>query len=276
MIFLPLLLPYYLRISFFSLFSFMPCEVSPQTKAWRLRLMSGAVRNAGASTLQHVPLLRHCLDIGFQSSASSDKRVLKSACKLFRRLLSTLMCRYTMDTYSHSSGKVLRDDCRSWQLCAPAACDSRSTDISWHEPCEEERFLAAELVDTYVKQPLNAYSDFTPIEEWRRGLKVATYALSAIVWASIEDAESGDDGKFIAVGALGGWGKGAEHATSLRHWTLEFVHSAFHNLFLSENGKTKSPDPKVLKQLMEMGQLASTRRSANSPSKVRRYICVYV
>ncbi len=229
--------------------------------------MSGAVRNAGASTLQYVPLLRRCLDIGLQSSASPDKGVLKSACKLLRRLLSTLICRYSMNTYSHNSGKAV-GKC-SWQLCAPVACDSEALDILWHEPCEEERFMASELINVYVKQPLNAYSDFTPTEEWRRGLKVATYALSGIVWASIERAKSGDDEKFIAVGALGGWGKGAEHATSLRHWTLAFVQSAFHNLFLSESGKTKTPDPKVLKQLMEMGQLAATRRSNNSPSKVR-------
>ncbi len=235
--------------------------------------MSGAVRNSGVSVLQHVPLLRRCLDIGFQSSASSDKRVLKSACKLFRRLLSNLMCRYAMDTYSRFSGKGVRDYC-SWQLCAPAACDAGSTDISWHEPCEEERDLAADLVDTYVVQPLSAYSNSTTIEEWRRGLKIATYALSAIVWASVEDSESGDDGKFIAMGALGGWGKGAEHVTSLRHWTLEFVHSAIHNFYLTENGKTKSPDQKVLKELMEMGQLASARRSSDPPSKVRRYMCV--
>ncbi len=231
--------------------------------------MSGAVRNAGASTLQHIPLLCRCLDVGLQSSASSDKGVLKSACKLLRRLLSTLICRYSMDTYSHNSGKAV-GKC-SWQLCAPVAFDSEALDILWHEPCEEERFMASELINIYVKQPLNAYSDFTPIEEWRRGLKVATYALSSTVWASIEDAESGDDEKCIAVGAMGGWGKGtdAEHATSLRHWTLAFVHSAFHNLFLSENGKTKTPDPKVLKQLMAMGHLAATRRSSHSPNKVR-------
>ncbi len=231
--------------------------------------MSGAVHNAGASTLQHVPLIRHCLDIGLQSSAGgSDKGVLKSACKLLRRILSTLISRYSMDERSHSSGKI-GGGC-SWQLCAPVTCDSGVLDILWHEPSDEERFVASELINCYVKQPLNTYLDSTTtIEEWRRGLKVATYALNATVWASVEDAENGDDQKFIAVGALGGWGKGAEHVTSLRYWALEFVHSAFHNLFLSINGRTKTPDPKVLKLLMQMGQLAATRRSAHSPSKVR-------
>ncbi len=257
--------------------SFMPpCEVSVQTKAWRLRLMSGAVRNAGASTLQHIPLLQQCLDIGLQSPASSDKGVLKSACKLFRRLLSTLLSRYCMNRFSHNSGK-LGDKC-PWQLCAPVACDSEALDIQWHEPSEEERFMASELINVYVKQPLNSYSDSTPTEEWRRGLKVATYALVGAVCASVEDAENGDDEKFIAVGAVGDWGKGAEHTTSLRHWTLAFVHSAFNNILLSENGKTKTPDPKVLKLLMEMGQLAVTRRSFNTPSKVRsmRLVVVFI
>lgn len=107
-----------------------------QSIAYRVRLLSGAVRYAGRAIIPYMSRLINCLH---PLLGATNKDVRKAACKLLRHLLSCLSESYTLE--------------------APISRDSTTdvySGISWHLPSPEELRLAGDLISEFALRPLES------------------------------------------------------------------------------------------------------------------------
>eukprot|EP00903_Cladosiphon_okamuranus_P009771 g9290.t1 len=124
---------------------------SPVLLRWRLQLLSGLARGAGAALAPHGPALRRLISAGI---SHKDKRVRKGARKLLRKALMGLCEIRSADTRSLPPARWANvHSVAEWRrLCEPLAPDE--LDAAWVEPSREGLALAALLLEDFLGRPM--------------------------------------------------------------------------------------------------------------------------
>lgn len=204
---------------------------SPVLLRWRLQLLSGLARGAGAELAPHGPALRRLISAGI---SHKDKRVRKGARKLLRKALFGLCEVRSADTRSLPPARWANvHSVAEWRrLCEPMAADELAA--AWVEPSREGLALAALLLEDFLSRPMReltaelakggASEEKLPAGAaaaagvWREHLKTMDYAFRGGVSLlgdrgtpgedddGGDDAASGDrlrDDVYLAVGSRG-------------------------------------------------------------------------
>lgn len=124
---------------------------SPVLLRWRLQLLSGLARGAGAALAPHGPALRRLISAGI---SHKDKRVRKGARKLLRKALFGLCEIRSADTRSLPPARWADvHSVAEWRrLCEPLA--PGELDAAWVEPSQEGLALAARLLEDFLGRPM--------------------------------------------------------------------------------------------------------------------------
>lgn len=124
---------------------------SPVLLRWRLQLLSGLARGAGAALAPQGRALRRLISAGV---SHKDKRVRKGARKLLRKALLGLCETRTADTRSLPPARWANvHDVAEWRrLCEPLA--PGELDAAWVEPSQEGLALAALLLEDFLGRPM--------------------------------------------------------------------------------------------------------------------------
>lgn len=198
---------------------------SPVLLRWRLQLLSGLARGAGAALAPHGPALRRLISAGI---AHRDKRVRKGARKLLRKALFGLCEIRSADTRSLPPARWADvHSVAEWRrLCEPLAPEE--LDAAWVEPSQEGLALAALLLDDFLGRPMQeltaelarglAEEDVSAgaaatAGVWREHLKTMDYAFRGGVSMLGDRGAPGEDGDasadhlrddfYLAVGGQG-------------------------------------------------------------------------
>lgn len=124
---------------------------SPALLRWRLQLLSGLARGAGAALAPHGAALRRVISAGV---SHKDKRVRKAARKLLRKALIGLCEIRSADTRSLPPARWANvHSVAEWRrLCEPLAPEE--LDAAWVEPSREGLALAALLLEDFLGRPM--------------------------------------------------------------------------------------------------------------------------
>lgn len=167
--------------------TFVP-GTSPVLLRWRLQLLSGLARGAGAAIAPHGATLRRLISAGI---AHKDKKVRKGARKLLRKALIGLCEIKEADTRSLPPSRWANvHTVKEWRrLCEPLAAGE--ADTKWVEPSTEGLALAALFLEDFLRRPMqelaSALASGSAEEEvsngaavtasvWREHLKTMDYA----------------------------------------------------------------------------------------------------
>lgn len=199
--------------------------LSPSLLRWRLRMLSGLARGAGAALASKSTTLRHLIAAG---TKHSDKGVRKCARKLLRKALHGLCELWGADTRSLPPSRWA--NCNSvleWRrLCKPIPVGEH--EVVWIMPCVKGLTLAGEIIRDFLVRPMKDLSEVlankicgvngeaqgtlaaSPTSIWREELKTMNYALRGSVCmlgdrGTPEEDEAGAadglrDDVYIAVG----------------------------------------------------------------------------
>lgn len=124
---------------------------SPVLLRWRLQLLSGLARGAGAALAPHGCALRRLISAGI---SHKDKRVRKGARKLLRKALIGLCELRPADSRSlpPSRWENVHSVAEWRRLCEPLA--GGEVDAAWVEPSQEGLSLAALLLEDFLLRPM--------------------------------------------------------------------------------------------------------------------------
>lgn len=165
--------------------------VSPILLRWRLRMLSGLARGAGAALVPRGATVRCLIAAGIKHD---DKSVRKAARKLLRKALHGLCELWPADTRSLPPARWANvNDVVEWRrLCEPVPPGEHNT--VWIEPSAEGVALAAELLEEFLARPTQELSaelakevikgdseatgvSAMPAGSWREQLKTMDYAV---------------------------------------------------------------------------------------------------
>ncbi len=124
---------------------------SPVLLRWRLQLLSGLARGAGAALAPHGVALRRLISAGI---SHKDKRVRKAARKLLRKALIGLCEIRPADRRSLPPSRWENaHSVAEWRrLCEPLPAGEG--DVAWVEPSQEGLSLAALLLEDFLQRPM--------------------------------------------------------------------------------------------------------------------------
>lgn len=178
---------------------------SPVLLRWRLQLLSGLARGAGAALAPHGCALRRLISAGI---SHKDKKVRKGARKLLRKALLGLCGLRPADSRSLPPSRWANvHNVAEWRrLCEPLA--GGEVDITWVEPSQDGLSLAALLLEDFLRRPileLTAELEKVSAEEdlpagttaaagvWREHLKTMEYAFRGGVCLLGDRGTPGED-----------------------------------------------------------------------------------
>lgn len=152
---------------------------SPVLLRWRLQLLSGLARGAGAALAPHGSALRRLISAGIYHK---DKRVRKGARKLLRKALFGLCEIRSTDTRSLPPTRWANvHSVAEWRrLCEPLAADE--LDVAWVEPSQEGLALAALLLEDFLGRPMQELTAELVRGRAEEDLPAGAAAATAGVW----------------------------------------------------------------------------------------------
>ena len=264
---------------------------SPALLRWRLQLLSGLVRGAGAALAPHGPTLHLVITAGI---SHGDKGVRKGARKVLRKALQGLCETYPTDWRSLPPARWAKlSSAAEWRrICEPVAAEEM--DIAWVQPSTEGLTLAANLLDDFLVRPLNELAlelarepaeDETTVGSairagvWREHLKTIEYAFRGAVCLLGDRGTPGEDDEapcqhlrddvYLAVGSRGlsrllvakDGHRLYEMVAGLRAETARFMRAAL-DACAQENGPV---DVKSAKLVVRLSQRVACTRGGNGP-----------
>lgn len=176
---------------------------SPVLLRWRLQLLSGLARGAGAALVPHGCALRRLISAGI---SHKDKRVRKGARKLLRKALIGLCELRPADSRSlpPSRWENVHSVAEWRRLCEPL--NGGEVDVAWVEPSQEGLSLAALLLEDFLRRPMQELTaelaKGNSVEEggtaaaagvWREHLKTMDYAFRGGVCMLGDRGTPGED-----------------------------------------------------------------------------------
>lgn len=178
---------------------------SPVLLRWRLQLLSGLARGAGAALAPHGSAVRRLISAGI---SHKDKRVRKAARKLLRKALIGLCEIRSADRRSlpPSRWENVHSVAEWRRLCEPLAVGD--VDVAWVEPSQEGLSLAALLLEDFLARPMRELTSelekvrgeeersagaTTTAGVWREHLKTMDYAFRGGVCLLADRGAPGED-----------------------------------------------------------------------------------